>query len=87
MEVDGAVVADGVVSLEIWGSGGNSGMPGTDSLERAAEALQGRKFCEFVLFSSSLHETSLFCSAPARASPRWTEISPSGTLLMLAVVN
>ena len=86
MEVDVAVVADGVVSLEIWGSGGNSGMPGTDSLERAAEALQGRKFCEFVLFSSSLHETSSFCSAPARA-PRWSEISPSGTLLMLAVVN
>ena len=86
MEVDVAVVADGVVSLKMWGSGGNSGMPGTDSLERAAEALQGCKFCEFTLFSSSLQESSSFCSAPARA-PRWSEISPSGTLLMLAVVN
>ena len=52
-------------------------MSGTDSLERAAEALQGRKFCEFTLFSSSLHETSSFCSAPTRA-PRWSEISSSG---------
>ena len=62
MEVDVAVVADGVVSLKMWGSGGNSGMPGTDSLERAAEALQGRKFCEFTLFyrlCRSLHHFAL----------------------------
>ena len=36
MEVDDAVVANEVVSLEIWGGEGTSGMPGMDSLERAA---------------------------------------------------
>ena len=64
MEVDDAVVADGVVSLEIGGGGGTSGMPGTDSLKRVAEAFEGRKFCEFALFSSSLLEPFSFCSAP-----------------------
>ena len=56
MEVDGVVVVDAVISLEIWQCGGTSGMPGMDSLERAAEVFEGRKFCKFALYSSSLLE-------------------------------